>query len=284
MMEINIDNTKWYDRIWAALIFFTRLPFWRWHQPPQQCYKSVVEYWPLAGWLTGGAMAAVIYFATATTTPAAVPDSPEVALLHNPEPVAQPAVTETVKENAPAIKQTATTAPVAKVEQKPVESTQNVSTKAVATTPVAIAAPKEDIDNLLTPEIEEEEEYVPPVVSTPKQTTKKAPKQQVTDNKEAEQEKQQSQPKEEKQQIYIPIPNILTPNGDGYNDCWVIPDLEQYGKAQVQIFTAHSKRVFYTGNYRNDFCGAGLPDGDYFYIIVFRDINVTRRGVLVIQH
>lgn len=230
------------------------------------------------------AVAAVIYFATATTTPAAVPDSPEVALLHNPELVAQPAVTETVKENAPAIKQTATTAPVAKVEQKPVESTQNVSTKAVATTPVAIAAPKEDIDNLLTPEIEEEEEYVPPVVSTPKQTTKKAPKQQVTDNKEAEQEKQQSQPKEEKQQIYIPIPNILTPNGDGYNDCWVIPDLEQYGKAQVQIFTAHSKRVFYTGNYRNDFCGAGLPDGDYFYIIVFRDINVTRRGVLVIQH
>ncbi len=61
-MEINIDNIKWYDRIWAALIFFTRLPFWRWHQPPQQCYKSVVEYWPLAGWLTGGAMAAVIYF------------------------------------------------------------------------------------------------------------------------------------------------------------------------------------------------------------------------------
>ena len=149
---------------------------------------------------------------------------------------------------------------------------------------LALDTCKEDIDNLLTPEIEEEEEYVPPVVSTPKQTTKKAPKQQVTDNKEAEQEKQQSQPKEEKQQIYIPIPNILTPNGDGYNDCWVIPDLEQYGKAQVQIFTVHSKRVFYTGNYRNDFCGAGLPDGDYFYIIVFRDINVTRRGVLVIQH
>ena len=128
------------------------------------------------------AVAAVIYFATATTTPAAVPDSPEVALLHNPEPVAQPAVTETVKENAPAIKQTATTAPVAKVEQKPVENAPNVSTKAVATTPTAIAAPKEDIDNLLTPETEEEEEYVPPVVSTPKQTTKKAPKQQVTDN------------------------------------------------------------------------------------------------------
>ena len=61
-MEINIDQTKWWQRIWAALIFFTRLPFWRLYQPPQACYKTVVEHWPLTGWLTGGAMAAIIYF------------------------------------------------------------------------------------------------------------------------------------------------------------------------------------------------------------------------------
>lgn len=63
-MEINIDNTKWYDRIWAALIFFTRLPFWRLHQPPQACYQTVVEHWPLAGWLTGAVMAATIVLAS----------------------------------------------------------------------------------------------------------------------------------------------------------------------------------------------------------------------------
>ena len=51
-----------FDRLWAALIFFTRLPFWRIYQPPQQCYNSVVEFWPLTGWLTGGVMAAIIYF------------------------------------------------------------------------------------------------------------------------------------------------------------------------------------------------------------------------------
>ena len=60
-MQTSIDQTRWYDRIWAALIFFTRLPFWRLHQPPQECYKSVVEHWPLAGWLTGGLMAATLY-------------------------------------------------------------------------------------------------------------------------------------------------------------------------------------------------------------------------------
>ncbi len=60
-MLISIDQTRWYDRIWAAFIFFTRLPFWRLHEPPKECYKTVVEHWPLTGWLTGGLMAATLY-------------------------------------------------------------------------------------------------------------------------------------------------------------------------------------------------------------------------------
>ncbi len=61
-MEETAVKTRWYDNIWAALIFFTRLPFWRLHQPPQTSYKTVVEFWPLTGWLTGGAMATALYF------------------------------------------------------------------------------------------------------------------------------------------------------------------------------------------------------------------------------
>lgn len=61
-MEINIDQTRWWQRIYAAFIFFTRLPLWRIYQPPKQCYDSVVEHWPLVGWLTGGLMAAILYF------------------------------------------------------------------------------------------------------------------------------------------------------------------------------------------------------------------------------
>ena len=45
------------DKLLAALMFFTRLPFWRLRQPDAACFKHVVEYWPFAGWLTGGAMA-----------------------------------------------------------------------------------------------------------------------------------------------------------------------------------------------------------------------------------
>lgn len=63
-MDVSIGQTHFYDRIWAALIFFTRLPFWRLYQPPKACYETVVEHWPLVGWLTGGVMAATLYGAS----------------------------------------------------------------------------------------------------------------------------------------------------------------------------------------------------------------------------
>lgn len=65
-MEIDINQnrerrSRWYDSLWAAMIFFTRLPFWRLYQPPKESYQAVVEYWPLTGWLTGGLMAATLW-------------------------------------------------------------------------------------------------------------------------------------------------------------------------------------------------------------------------------
>ncbi len=64
-MQILLNTSKWYQNLWAALIFFTRLPFWRIYQPPKESYRAVVEYWPLAGWLTAGVMAAILYFGPA---------------------------------------------------------------------------------------------------------------------------------------------------------------------------------------------------------------------------
>ena len=62
-MRISLNTSdKWYDRIWASLIFFTRLPWWRIYQPPRSSYKAVMEHWPLTGWITGGVTAAVLYF------------------------------------------------------------------------------------------------------------------------------------------------------------------------------------------------------------------------------
>ena len=63
-MEKPLNTFRWYDNLWAALIFFTRLPFWRLHQPPKSSYAAVVEWWPLVGWLTGGLMAATLWLAS----------------------------------------------------------------------------------------------------------------------------------------------------------------------------------------------------------------------------
>lgn len=49
------------DRLWASLMFFTRLPLWRMRQVDSECFKHVVDYWPFVGWLTGGSAALVFW-------------------------------------------------------------------------------------------------------------------------------------------------------------------------------------------------------------------------------
>lgn len=46
-----------FDRLFAALMFFTRLPFWRVRKVASESFKHVVDYWSVVGWLTGGTMA-----------------------------------------------------------------------------------------------------------------------------------------------------------------------------------------------------------------------------------
>lgn len=52
----------------AALMFFTRLPFWRLKKVPSECFKSVVNDWAYTGWLTGGIMALTLW-ATSSVLP-----------------------------------------------------------------------------------------------------------------------------------------------------------------------------------------------------------------------
>ncbi len=61
-MQISLNTSKWWQNAWAALIFFTRLPLWRIYEPPRDSYRAVVEFWPLAGWLTGLTMGAILLF------------------------------------------------------------------------------------------------------------------------------------------------------------------------------------------------------------------------------
>jgi gliding motility-associated-like protein len=74
------------------------------------------------------------------------------------------------------------------------------------------------------------------------------------------------------------IPNVITPNGDGVNDTWIIEDIDQYLNASFTIFNRWGNIVWKSTNntfgwngtnYRN---GEALPQGTYFYILDLKSI------------
>lgn len=56
-------------RILAALIFFTRLPFWRIMEVPKAYFRNIVSSWPLVGWFTAGVTVMVLYAASLAFPP-----------------------------------------------------------------------------------------------------------------------------------------------------------------------------------------------------------------------
>ena len=59
-------------RTLAALMFFTRLPLWRLATVERSYFERVVPLWPLAGWLTGGVMALVLWLSQLASLPMGV--------------------------------------------------------------------------------------------------------------------------------------------------------------------------------------------------------------------
>ena len=62
----------------------------------------------------------------------------------------------------------------------------------------------------------------------------------------------------------IVIPNVISPNGDGHNDAWVINGLAKSGSA-VKVFSRWGNMVYSSANYGNNWKAKDLPDGTYFY-------------------
>jgi len=59
-------------RTLAALMFFTRLPLWRLCNVESAYFQRVVPLWPLAGWITGGVMALVLWLSDLVNLPVGV--------------------------------------------------------------------------------------------------------------------------------------------------------------------------------------------------------------------
>ncbi len=69
----------------------------------------------------------------------------------------------------------------------------------------------------------------------------------------------------------VSIPNTITPNGDGYNDTWIIDNIDQFPNHLIEVFNRNGSVVFLSSNYKNDWNGTyngnELPATTYYYVI-----------------
>ncbi len=85
----------------------------------------------------------------------------------------------------------------------------------------------------------------------------------------------------------IEIPEIITPNNDGYNDTWIIKNIDLFPNAEVFVFSRWGKQVFNTKNipanaWDGTFKGKLLPTDSYHFILHLNDGSEPRTGVISI--
>jgi gliding motility-associated-like protein len=73
----------------------------------------------------------------------------------------------------------------------------------------------------------------------------------------------------------VSVVNTFTPNGDGYNDTWVLQNLELYPEAVVKVFNRWGNLLFESsGEYTpwdGSYKGTALPAEVYYYVIVLNN-------------
>jgi gliding motility-associated-like protein len=74
----------------------------------------------------------------------------------------------------------------------------------------------------------------------------------------------------------LTIPDVITPDGNGVNDAFVIKGLEDnFPRNELYVYNRWGNEVYSSVDYRNDwegtYKGQTLPAGTYFYILINRD-------------
>jgi gliding motility-associated-like protein len=82
----------------------------------------------------------------------------------------------------------------------------------------------------------------------------------------------------------IMIPNTFSPNGDGANDTWGVPELRFYEGVRIGVYDNVGTRLFYTENpdirWDGTYQGKEMPIGSYFWTIGVIETGEMRRGML----
>jgi gliding motility-associated-like protein len=81
------------------------------------------------------------------------------------------------------------------------------------------------------------------------------------------------------------IPQVITPNNDGFNDEWRIRNIDLYPDAEVRVFNRWGKMVFSTRNLSDNpwdgrLNGRLVPTDSYHYILYLNDGSEPKSGVI----
>jgi gliding motility-associated-like protein len=84
----------------------------------------------------------------------------------------------------------------------------------------------------------------------------------------------------------LSYPNVITPNGDGKNDLFIIKGLPENSK--LVIFDRYGKLVFETNNYQNSWRGTDnngnlLPEDTYWFVLSEPTMNIFVKDFVLIK-
>ncbi len=77
----------------------------------------------------------------------------------------------------------------------------------------------------------------------------------------------------------LKIPGVITPNGDGFNDSFMILNENKTGsgeeikittefqRMELVVFDRWGRKLFDDSNYQSDWAAKGVPDGSYYFIL-----------------
>lgn len=85
--------------------------------------------------------------------------------------------------------------------------------------------------------------------------------------------------------VKLEMPNVFTPNGDGYNDRFVIGGLENCIQRQLVVRNRAGQIVYRNSSYENTWDGGDCPDGVYNYQFTYKGdngIEQTMSGIVYI--
>lgn len=86
--------------------------------------------------------------------------------------------------------------------------------------------------------------------------------------------------------VKIEIPNVFTPNGDGFNDQFVIQGIENCDKHELIVRNRGGNVVFRSNSYENNWNGDNCPDGTYTYQFLYSSHGISQEmkgNVMIIR-